>query len=75
MYLGFLPSQLHTAGSDSIFVQIDMDLPPGVPGVSKNQDFFSQIKLLSFCAKIAPKKHKLQKTIKIEKKCKKKLVF
>ena len=61
----------HTAGSDTIFVQIYMDPPPGVPGVSKNQIFFSQIKLLSFCANIAPQKHKLQKTIKIEKKCKK----
>ena len=61
-------AQKHTAGSDTIFVQIYMDPPPGVPGVSKNQNFFSQIKLLSFCANIAPKKHKLQKTIKIEKK-------
>ena len=26
----------HTAGSDTIFVQIYMDLPPGVPGVSKD---------------------------------------
>ena len=58
----------HTAGSEPIFVQIYMDPPPGVQGVSKNQIFFSQIKLLSFCANIAPKKHKLQKTIKIEKK-------
>jgi hypothetical protein len=49
-----------------------MDPPPGVPGVSKNQNFFSQINLLSLCANIAPKRHKLQKTIKIEKKCKKK---
>ena len=61
-------NQWHTAGSDTIFVQIYMDPPPGVPGVSKNQIFFSQIKLLSFCANIAPKRHKLQKTIKIEKK-------
>ena len=30
----------HTAGSDTIFVQIYMDPPPGVPGVSKNQIFF-----------------------------------
>ena len=30
----------HTAGSDTIFVQIYMDLPPGAPGVSKNQIFF-----------------------------------
>ena len=33
-------ADLHTAGSDTIFVQIYMDPPPGVPGVSKNQIFF-----------------------------------
>jgi hypothetical protein len=37
--------------------------------------FFLQIKLVSFCARIAPKRHKLRKTVKIEKKCQKKLVF
>ena len=44
--------------------------------VSKNQ-IFLQIKLLSFCPRIAPKRHKLQKIIKIEKKkkCQKTLVF
>ena len=35
------PIGLHTAGSDTIFVQIYMDTPPGVPGVSKNQIFFT----------------------------------
>ena len=30
----------HTAGLDTIFVQIYMDALPGVPGVSKNQIFF-----------------------------------
>ena len=30
----------HTAGSDTIFVQIYMDPPPGIPGVSKDQIFF-----------------------------------
>ena len=65
----FQCTSTHTASSDTIFVQIYMDSPPGVPGVSKNQIFFfSQIKLLSFCANIVPKWHKLQKTIKIEKK-------
>ena len=30
------PSPLyHTAGSDTIFIQIYMDAPPGVPGMSK----------------------------------------
>ena len=61
----------HTASSDNIFVQIYMDALPGVPGVSKNQNFFLQIKLLSFCAKIAPERHKLRKIIKIGKKCQK----
>ena len=30
----------HTAGLDTIFVQIYMDALPGVPGVSKNQILF-----------------------------------
>ena len=44
-----------------------MNPPPGVPGVSKNQIFFSHKKMLSFFANIAPKRHKLQKIINIEK--------
>ena len=43
--------------------------PQGSQGCQKISIFFSQIKLLSFCANIAPKWHKLWKTIKIEKKC------
>ena len=35
--------------------------------------FFLQIKLLNFCARIAPKRHKLRKIIKIEKNVKKTL--
>ena len=65
----------HTAGLDTIFIQIYMDALPGVPGVSKNQIFFLQIKLLSFCAKIAPKRHKLRKSSKLKKKCQKNPVF
>ena len=38
----------------------------------KKLDFFLQIKLLSFCARIAPKRHKLWKIVKIEKKMSKK---
>jgi hypothetical protein len=30
----------HTAGLDTIFIQIYMYAPPGVPGVSKNQILF-----------------------------------
>ena len=33
-------NRYHTAGLDTIFVQIYMDALPGVPGVSKNQIFF-----------------------------------
>ena len=29
--------QYHTAGSNTIFIQIYMDALPGVPGISKNQ--------------------------------------
>ena len=38
----------HTAGLDTIFVQIYMDPPPGVPGVSKNQNFFFTNKTVEF---------------------------
>jgi hypothetical protein len=44
----------------------------GVPRVSKHT-FFLQMKLFSICAKIAPKKHKFPKTIKIEERISKKL--
>ena len=39
---------VHTAGSDTIFVQIYMDPPTGVPGVSKNQNFFFTNKTVEF---------------------------
>ena len=38
----------HTAGLDTIFVQIYMDAPPGVPGVSKNQIHFFKNKTVEF---------------------------
>ena len=38
----------HTAGSDTIFGQIYMDSPPGVPGVSKNQNFVFTNKTVEF---------------------------
>ena len=44
----FLRAIYHTAGSDTIFVQIYMDPPPGVPGVSKNQIFFFKNKTAEF---------------------------
>ena len=61
------PALGHTARCDTIFVQIYMDGAPGVQGVSKNRNFFLQIKVLSFCARL-PKLKKLQKTVKTEKK-------
>ena len=48
--------------------------PRGPRGVKKS-DFFLQIKLLSSCVKIAPKSHKLQKIVKIEKKKCQKTLF
>ena len=68
-------SRLHTAGSDTIFVQIYMDTLPGFPGMSKIHKNMLQIKVLRFCARIAPKRHKLRKIVKMEKNVKKTLVF
>ena len=48
--------------------------PRGPMGVKKSH-FFSQMKLFSFCAKIGPKRHKLQKIIKIEEKMSKNPCF
>ena len=41
------PFHLHTAGSDTIFIQIYMDTPPRVQGVSKIRFFFRQGHLLT----------------------------
>ena len=38
----------HTARCNTIFVQIYMDAPPGVPGVSKNQIYFFTNKTVEF---------------------------
>ena len=38
--VGLKMTKEHTAGLDTIFVQIYMDALPGVPEVSKNQIFF-----------------------------------
>ena len=51
-----------------------IDAPPGVPGVLKNH-IFLQMKQFSVCAKIALKKHKLQKPSKLKKTCQKIPVF
>ena len=65
----------HTGCLDPKKFLSTIDAPPGVPGVSKNHIFFLQMKLLSFCAKIASKRHKLQKPSKLKKKCQKNPVF
>ena len=44
--------------------------PQGSQGCQKIT-FFLQMKVFSFCAKIAPKRHKLQKPSKLKKKCQK----
>ena len=51
--------------------------PQGSQGSQGRQKiiFFLQMKLLSFCAKIAPKRHKHSKTIKFEEKMSKKSYF
>merc|ERR1711894_186429 len=49
--------------------------PQGSQGCQKITFFFSQMKVFSFCAKIAPKRHKLKKPIKIEEKMSKKPCF
>ena len=41
---------LHTAGSDTFFIQIYMDAPPGVPGVSKNSQKYAANKSVEFLA-------------------------
>ena len=47
----------------------------GSQGCHNIRFYFSKMKVLSFCAKIAPERHKLWKTIKIGKKCQKTPVF
>ena len=57
---------------DSKSIHSTVDRPPGV---SKNQIFFLQIKLLSSCTKIALKKAQTLKIFKIERKKVKKILF
>ena len=64
----------HTARSDTIFIRIYMDAPPGVPGVpgvSKNHISFFTNKTVQ----IEPELRKLRKTVKIEKKNHQKFMF
>ena len=52
-----------------------LNRPQGCQGCQKITFFILQMKLFSFCAKIAPKRHKLQKPSKLKKKCQKKPCF
>jgi len=70
-----MDSITHSGCLDPKNILSTIDPPPGVPGVSKNHIFFSQMKVFSFCAKIAPKRHKLKKTIRIEEKMSKNPCF
>ena len=65
----------HTAGSDTIFVQIYMDLPPGAQGCQMMHQNPLNMPFEGWCANIAPERHKLRKTVKIGKKCQKTAVF
>ena len=47
----------------------------GSQGCHKIRFNFSKMKVFTFCAKIAPERHKLRKTIKIGKTCQKTPVF
>ena len=47
-FLKMIQPIIHTAGLDTIFIQIYMDALPGVPGVSKNQNFFFTYKTVQF---------------------------
>ena len=49
----------HTAGSDTIFVQIYMDPPPGVPGVSNGAPGPLNMVFEVWCTNIAPKIKKI----------------
>ena len=49
--------------------------PQGSQGCQKIHKNMLQIKVLSFCARNTPKRHKLRKIVKIEKKCQKNPVF
>jgi hypothetical protein len=64
----------HSGCLDSKKFLPTIDGPPGVQGVSKIT-FFLEIKLVSFWAKIDPKRHKLQKPSKLKKKCQKNPCF
>jgi hypothetical protein len=65
----------HTAGSDTIFVQIYMDALPGVPGVSKNSQKYATKKTVEFLRKYCPKVTNFEKSSKLKKKMSKKPVF
>ena len=76
LHTGIILKQGYSGCLDSKKILSTIDAPPGCrgPRVSKHT-FFLQMKLFSNCGKIAPKKHKFPKTIKIEERISKKLWF
>ena len=75
LFLGLAWTSTHSRFGHYFCSNLYGSAPRGPRGVKKSDFFFSQMKLFSFCAKIAPKRHKLQKSSKLKKKCQKTLVF
>ena len=65
----------HSGRMDSKSIHSTIDAPPGVPGVSNNQNFFLQIKLLNSCARIDPKRQNFENVSKLKKKTCQKTLF
>ena len=62
------PCPSHTAGSETIFIQIYMDAPPRVPGGVKKSESFFYKKTVEF---LPPKGTNFEKSSKLKKKVKK----
>ena len=62
-----LPNLIHTAGFDTLFVQIYMEALPGVPGVSKNHNFFTNktVEFLHYI-ELPPKSTNFKKSSKLK---------
>ena len=74
--LGLVPTTLiHSGCLDSKKIFPLLTRPQGSQGCQKITSFFLQMKLFSFCAKIASKRHKVEKPSKLTKKCQKNPVF
>ena len=64
LYIMTLGPGYQTAGCSINSFQITMEAPPGIPGLSKNPDFFFlKMKLIAVCDKTWPKLKKLGKNL------------